>query len=111
MKHFVSLNKNRDFLRAYKKGQSAVTPCLALYIRRSGRPVNRMGITVSKKVGGAVQRNRAKRVLRAAFSALAPSLKAGYDFVLVARTVTPAKKTQEIYHDLYGIAVQSGLLK
>ena len=54
MKSFVSLNKNRDFIRAYKKGRSVVTPCLALYIRPNGLEVNRLGITVSKKIGKAV---------------------------------------------------------
>ncbi len=110
MKNFVSLNKNRDFIRAYKKGRSAVTPCLALYFRPNNLRTVRLGITVSKKVGKAVQRNRAKRILRAGFMLLLPQLKTGCDFVLVARGRTPYKKTQDIYSALYGAAVQNNLL-
>ena len=110
MKSFVSLNKNRDFIRAYKKGRSVVTPCLALYIRPNGLEVNRLGITVSKKIGKAVVRNRAKRILRAGFYALIPQLKKGYDFVLVARNSTPKRKSQDIYSALYGVALRNDLL-
>ena len=110
MKCFVSLNKNRDFIRAYKKGHSVVTPCLALYIRPNRLGVNRLGITVSKKIGKAVVRNRAKRILRAGFRLLLPQLKPGYDFVLVARNSTPRKKMQDIYQALYGAALRNDLL-
>ncbi len=110
MKSFVSLNKNRDFIRAYHKGRSAVTPCLALYIRPNGKPVNRVGITVSKKIGGAVERNRAKRIIRAAYVQAAPQLRPGFDLVFVARSSTVRKKTQDVYKALIGAARRENLL-
>ena len=67
MKYRV-LNKNRDFVRIYARGKSYVHPHLVLYVakNRLGRP--RVGLTATKKVGGAVQRNRARRVMRAALA-------------------------------------------
>ena len=93
MRSFVSLNKNRDFIRAYKKGRSAVTPCIALYSMKNRQQTNRIGITASKRIGRAVQRNRAKRVIREALMMLKPQLKPGYDLVVVARSRTPYRKT------------------
>lgn len=110
MQSINSLKKNSDFIRAYKRGRSAVTPCLALYYVRNPLSCNRFGITASKKVGGAVVRNRAKRILRAGIVQLAPRLKRGYDFVVVSRGKTPFLKTQDIYCDLYKIAAENDLL-
>ena len=58
--------RNTDFARAYRRGKNYVSPFLVTYVvrRRSGGV--RMGITTSKKIGGAVQRVRARRVIRAA---------------------------------------------
>ena len=65
MKNALTLNQNRDFLRLYRKGQSLVSPVLVTYARRNGSKARRVGITATKKIGGAVQRNRAKRLIRA----------------------------------------------
>lgn len=64
MKHTVSLKLNHVFQRLYRKGNSAVSPNLALYVRRNGRNESRLGLTVSTKVGKAVVRNRTRRRLR-----------------------------------------------
>ena len=64
MKKTVSIKENRTFRRIYNKGRSAVTPFLVLYCRPNGRDHNRLGVTVSTKLGCAVVRNRARRRLR-----------------------------------------------
>ncbi len=110
MQLFVALNKNRDFIRAYKRGTSVVTPCLALYYIKNRKGINRYGITTSKKIGGAVLRNRSKRIMRAAITQLDPCLIRGYDFILVARGKTPYLKTQDIYKDFCKIAKEHALL-
>ena len=110
MRSFVSLNKNRDFIRAYKKGRSAVTPCIALYSMKNRQQTNRIGITASKRIGRAVQRNRAKRIIREALMMLKPQLKPGYDLVVVARSRTPYRKTQDVYADLRQAALRQHLL-
>ena len=66
MKDPLIIRENRDFVRLYKRGKSQVDPLLVTYALKSRRSCTRVGVTASKKVGGAVQRNRAKRVIRAA---------------------------------------------
>lgn len=85
MKKTVTIKENRTFRRIYSKGRSAVTPFLVLYCRPNGQDHNRLGVTVSTKLGGAVVRNRARRRLREVFRLAQPGLKQGYDVVLVAR--------------------------
>ena len=69
----------------YSKGRSAVTPMVVVYCRKNGRDHNRLGVTVSTKLGTAVVRNRARRRLREVYRLYLPQISAGYDLVLVAR--------------------------
>lgn len=85
MSNFVRVKENFEFRRAYKKGTSLVTPFAVVYVTKNRTSNIRLGITAGKKIGKAVQRNRAKRVIRAAFRELLPSLIAGYDYIIVAR--------------------------
>ena len=80
-----TLKKNSDFRRLYSKGKSAVTPYMAVYCRRNREGVNRLGYTVSVKLGHAVVRNRVRRRLREIYRLNAPRLKSGWDIVVVAR--------------------------
>lgn len=86
MKKTVTIKENRTFRRIYSKGRSAVTPFLVLYCRPNGRSHNRLGVTVSTKLGGAVVRNRARRRLREVYRLAQPEMKQGYDVILVARS-------------------------
>ena len=80
-----TLKKNSDFRRLYSKGKSAVNPYMVVYCRRNSAHVNRLGYTVSTKLGHAVQRNRVRRRLREIYRLNAPALKSGWDIVIVAR--------------------------
>ena len=84
-KSVVAINKNYEFQRLYRRGESAAGAYFVLYARRNGRNTNRLGITVSKKVGGAVQRNRAKRRLKELYRTTSHKIQKGYDIVFVAR--------------------------
>ena len=64
MKKTETIKENRTFRQIYRRGRSAVTPFLVLYCRPNRLGRNRLGITVSTKLGGAVVRNRARRRLR-----------------------------------------------
>lgn len=92
----VSLKLNKEFKRAYFKGAFQTHPLLVSYAVKNRLPIARIGITTSKKVGGAVERNRARRVIRQAFYELEGEGKlsfTGYDFVFVARGATCTVKT------------------
>ena len=86
MKKTVTIKENHVFRRMYSKGRSAVTPLLVVYCRRNGLDHNRLGVTVSTKLGGAVVRNRARRRLREVYRLAQPRMRRGYDVVLVARS-------------------------
>ena len=86
MKKAVTIKKNHEFRRMYSRGKSAVSPAMVVYCRKNQLGHNRLGITVSTKLGCAVVRNRARRRLRETFRLSSPHLKEGYDIVLVARS-------------------------
>ena len=81
------LARSRDFDVAYRKGKSKASRYLVIYgFPRQDDDPARIGISVSRKLGGAVARNRVKRVLREALGSFDAVLPAGFDFVAVART-------------------------
>lgn len=82
------LSRSSDFQRIYRQGSSTASRFLVLYsFRRSLESAEgpRLGLSVSKKMGGAVVRNRIKRLLREAFAAVQEQLDQDYDVVLIAR--------------------------
>jgi ribonuclease P protein component len=85
MKITVSLKKNYEFMRAFKKGKFFVGKYLVLYAVPNNMKINRLGITTSKKVGKSVTRNRFRRLVRESYRALEDFVKVGFDLVLVAR--------------------------
>lgn len=85
MKFTVTIKRNHEFQRLYHRGKSAASPYLALYCRKQRGPGNRLGLTVGKKVGGAVTRNRVRRRLREIYRLHEGELRRGYDMVVVAR--------------------------
>jgi len=85
LKFTTSLKKNHEFKRLYNKGKSAASPYAVIYCRRNGRAENRLGVTVSTKIGGAVQRNRIRRRLKEIYRLNEEKLSSGYDIVIVAR--------------------------
>lgn len=94
--NFITLKLNKDFRRLYGRGKSKVHPALVTYVTRNRAGFCRIGITTGKKVGCAVKRNRARRVIMAAWRALCPEIKGGYDLVFVARTRTTGLKSTEV---------------
>ena len=110
MADMISLKENRDFRRLYGKGKSFVSPVVVTYLMKNRRRQVRYGITTSKKIGKAVQRNRSRRVIREAFRLLSPRIKPGYDFVFVARGKTPYVKSGEVKDALEAQLKKAGVL-
>ena len=96
MSRFPVLKENKEFRGVYYRGKSCVAPMLVSYARKNRLGETRVGITVSKKTGKAVQRNRCRRIIREAYASLLPRVREGYDLVFVARGRTPFCKTPQI---------------
>ena len=105
------LKENREFRHAYYKGSSYVTPSFVVYIVRNRSKGIRLGITTGKKIGKAVSRNRARRVITAAFAACLPKIAGNYDFVIVARTRILTVKSTAAAEDLMKILKSANALK
>ena len=111
MEKLVPICRNNDFRRIYARGKSYVSPLVVVYALKNRTKNVRVGITTSKKVGNAVQRNRSRRVIREAFRALAPRVRPGFDLVLVARGMTPYVKSTDVRRQLERQLQVAGLLR
>ena len=97
MQKTTVLTLNKDYKRLYFRGKSTVDSALVTYAIKNRTPEqNRIGITVSKKVGKAVCRNRCKRIIRAAYREIENEIPNGWDFVFVARAKTASMKSTEL---------------
>ncbi len=96
----VVLKENHDFRRLYSRGKYIVGSTLVTYCTKGKGNAVRYGITAGKKVGGAVERNRSKRVIREAFRALYPEITGSYDLVFVARTRTASVNMNDVAREM-----------
>ncbi len=98
LQNYVSLNLNKDFQRLYYRGKSVAKPALVIYAMKNRAGICRIGITTGKKIGNAVERNRSRRIIRAAFQSVLKSgrINGNWDIVFVARTRTKFQKSTQI---------------
>ena len=111
---FRAICENHLYSKAYSKGKRAVTSALAVYVlpdyqakklakaHPEKRVVNRIGLTTSTKLGGAVTRSRCRRIMREGLRALEreKALKTGFLIVIAARSASVKLKSSEIKHQL-----------
>ncbi|MCR4933914.1 MAG: ribonuclease P protein component [Lachnospiraceae bacterium] len=86
MKKTDSLKSNLDFQKVYKTGKSYANKFLIMYVVENGEERNRLGISVSKKVGNSVVRHRVKRLIRESYRLQEAVFNSGLDIVIVARS-------------------------
>ena len=105
------LKENHLFRRAYNRGKTAADSRLALYVRRNGQKTNRLGLTVSTKVGHAVVRNRIRRRLREIYRLNEDRLVGGSDVVVVARVRAATSDYHQLEKSFLKLSDKLGLLK
>ncbi len=105
-----SLKLNKDFKRVYGRGKAYVHPVLVTYVTKNRLCYPRIGITAGKKLGNAVTRNRAKRVILAAWYGCRHRVCTGVDIVFVARSATARVKSTKVSQVLLSQLSAAGLL-
>ena len=108
---YEPITRNNDFVRAYSRGKSYVHSHIVLYVRKNRAGHTRVGLTASKKIGNAVMRNRARRVMRAALYQVLDRDLGPVDIVLVARGITPRLKSTKLAPTLQKLLQDAGLLQ
>ena len=111
MKRAVTLKENHEFRRLYQKGASAGSGCMVVYCRKNRLGHNRLGITVSVKLGHAAVRNRARRRLREVYRVNSGALTQGYDIILVARGKTVSTGWTELNDTVWRLCRKLDLLE
>ena len=107
MKHSQSLKKNADFQIVYKEGKSFANKYLVMYVKENDLGINRIGISVSKKVGNSVVRHRVKRLILESYRLHEDMFNSGLDMVIIARTTAKEKG----YHEIESAVMHLGKLQ
>lgn len=106
MKFSESLKKNKDFQTVYREGKSYANRYLVMYVKENGTDRNRVGISVSKKVGNSVVRHHLTRLIRESYRLLEAHFQGGFDIVVIAR-VSAKERT---YHEIESALIHLGRL-
>ena len=110
MEFSQSLKKNRDFQKVYKKGRSFANKYLVMYVLPGHEGQNRIGISVSKKVGNSVVRHRLTRLIRESYRLNEKHFSSGYDLVVILRVTAGGKGYRELESALLHLAGLHGIL-
>ena len=106
----IRLRRSADVKRVYDEGKSWAHPLLVLIVRPNELGFSRVGVTASRKVGGAVERNRVKRLLREAARRLYPEFETrGWDVILIARPRLVEVNEAEVERALLSLLDRAGL--
>ena len=111
MQRALTLKQNTEFHRAYGRGKVKASPMLVTYaVKNRGQGV-RLGITAAKKLGSAVERNRCRRIIRAAFSSISTECIGNWDIVFVARFKTKKVKSSDLVPIMRAHLTELGIVR
>ena len=111
MKFSESLKKNSDFQKVYRQGKSYANRYLVMYVLENHTEGNRLGISVSKKVGNSVIRHHLTRLIRESYRLHEDMFNSGLDMVVVTRENAVNCSCQEITSALLHLGKLQGILK
>lgn len=112
------LRKNKEFRLVYRRGTSLSNKLLVLYVFKNrqnrdeeNKPYNKVGISVSKKVGNSVVRSRVKRLISESYRLNSGNLKEGHDFIFIARNPIAGKPYKDVENSVKYLLAKAGLCK
>lgn len=105
------LRKNAQFSEVYRTHNSFADKYLIMYVRNNGESFNRVGVSISKKVGNSVVRHRIKRLVKEAFRNSEHMFNSGLDIVFVARSNAASMSYDETVKSLMGLAASHHILQ
>ena len=109
MKNSQSLKKNADFQNVYQCGKSFANKYLVMYVKENDLGKNRIGISVSKKVGNSVVRHRVKRLILESYRLHEDMFNSSLDMVIIARNTAKEKNYHEIENSMISLLKKAGL--
>ena len=109
MRFSASLKRNYEFRRLYSKGKSVASPYAVVYCRKNKSSANRLGLTISTKIGKAVLRNKIRRRYKEIYRLNEEKFTPGYDIVVVARTKSRTALYRELETDFLNLSRRLGI--
>ena len=106
-----TLKKHSDFQIVYKQGKSCANRYLVMYVKENGLEKNRLGISVSKKVGNSIVRHRITRLVRESYRLHEDMFNSGLDMVVVARVNAKGRSFEEINSAFLHLGKLQGVLR
>jgi ribonuclease P protein component len=105
---FERIRKRKDYLRIYQEGKRVNSKNFITIFSRNQTGIQRLGITVTKKAGNAVKRNRIKRLLREFFRLNKDKLPGSHDIVIIVKNEIPLLKYPDVYKELGSLFIERG---
>lgn len=105
------LRKRREFNYTYKKGKSLANQCLVLVYRKNGQNLTRVGFSISKRYGNAVERNKIKRRLKEIYRKKLEDIRPGYDLIFIVRIGARGASFTRLENQMDNLLKRAGLFK